>query len=275
MRLRTLQAGHSILRQRASAGGLFYLPRRLLQAELQYFATKKIGIGRGTVAATPAQASYSTCRHDGTAVILDFRPRLANRCSKEVKTRAILALIPDFKPRLANRCSQKVKTRANRASILDFKPRLANRCSQKVKTGAIRASILDFKPRLANRCSAEVKTGVIPAAQGRSIMPRPGNAGWAGTSDGVAARGFVNGEGPTAQRWEGKHRRCAPVRSPCPQADSATKRRPCPQADAAAGNPPQAESAARTPSTTQKKESRLIAESGLSKRGSYLLSHLV
>ena len=52
MRLRTLQAGHSILRQRASAGRLFYLPRRLLQAELQYFATKKIGIGRGTVATT-------------------------------------------------------------------------------------------------------------------------------------------------------------------------------------------------------------------------------
>ena len=51
-------------------------------------------------------------------------------------------------------------------------------------------------------------------------MPRPGNAGWAGTSDGVAARGFVNGEGPTALRWEGKHRRCAPVRSPCPQAES-------------------------------------------------------
>ena len=25
------------------------------------------------------------------------------------------------------------------------------------------------------------------------IVPRPGNAGWAGTSDGVAARGFVNG----------------------------------------------------------------------------------
>ena len=28
-------------------------------------------------------------------------------------------------------------------------------------------------------------------------------------------------EGPAAQRWEGKHRRCAPVRSPCPKADSA------------------------------------------------------
>ena len=207
------------------------LPQRLLQAELQYFATKKIGIGRGTVAATPAQASYSTCRHDGTAVILDFRPRLANRCSHKVKTGAI------------------------RASILYFKLKLANRCSQKVKTGAICASILDFKPRLANRCSAEVKTGVIPAAQGRSIMPRPGNAGWAGTSDGVAARGFVNGEGPAAKRWEGKHRRCAPVRSPCPQADSDAKRRPCPQTDAAAGNPPQAESAAETLSTRHKKKS--------------------
>ena len=85
-------------------------------------------------------------------------------------------------------------------------------------------------------------------------MPRPRNAGWAGTSDGVAARGFVNGEGPAAQRWEGKHRRCAPVRSPCPQASRGR------------GN---------TQHQTQKKESRLIAESGLSKRGSYLLSHLV
>ena len=59
--------------------------------------------------------------------------------------------------------------------------------------------------------------------KGWSIVPRPGNAGWAGTSDGVAARGFVNGEGPAAQRWEGKHRRCAPVRSPCPQAEPATE----------------------------------------------------
>ena len=167
MRLRMLQAGHSILRQRASAGGLFYLPRRLLQAELQYFATKKIGIGRGTVAATTAQASYSTCRNDGTAAIPDFKPRLANRCSQEVKTRAITASILDFRPRLANRCSQKAKTGAIHASIPDFRPRLANRCSQKVKTGAIRASILDFKPRLANRCSHKVKTEVIPAAQGR------------------------------------------------------------------------------------------------------------
>ena len=89
------------------------------------------------------------CRNDGAASILDFRPRLGNRCSQEVKTGAI------------------------RASILDFKPRLANRCSQKVKTGANRASILDFKPRLANRCSQEVKTMAIPPAQGLEHCAAP------------------------------------------------------------------------------------------------------
>ena len=185
------------------------MPRRLLQAELQYFATKKIGIGRGTVAATPAQAGRYTCRHDGVASILDFKLKLANRCSKEVKTRAICASIPDFRPRLANRCSQKVKTGANRASILDFsprlanrcskevntrailalipdfKPRLANRCSQKAKTGANRASILDFKPRLANQCSKEVQTGAIPPAQGLKHYHAPGNAGWADSAAGT------------------------------------------------------------------------------------------
>ena len=96
-------------------------------------------------------------------------------------------------------------------------------------------------------------------------MPRPGNAGWAGTSDGVAARGFVNGEGPTAQRWEGKHRRCAPVRSPCPKAD----------ADAETALSPAGRLGREDTQHNTKKESRLIAESGLSKRGSYLLSHLV
>ena len=172
-----------------------------------------------------------------------FQAQTFESMCHKVKTGAIRASILDFKPRLANRCSHKVKTGAIRASILEFSPRLANRCSKEVKSGANRAAILDFRPRLANRCSAEVKTGIIPAAQGRSIMPRQGNAGWAGTSDGVAARGFVNGEGPTAQRWEGKHRRCAPVRSPCPQAD----------ADAETALSPQADAAAETLSTRHKK----------------------
>ena len=45
-------------------------------------------------------------------------------------------------------------------------------------------------------------------------------------------------EGPAAQRWEGKHRRCAPVRSPCPQAESDAGTRLCPQADSDAETRP-------------------------------------
>ena len=62
-----------------AAGGPFYLRaqrcrrncssllRRLLQAELIYFATTKIRIGRGNVAATTSHAGHSTCRYDGAA----------------------------------------------------------------------------------------------------------------------------------------------------------------------------------------------------------------
>ena len=140
------------------------MPLRLLQAKLFFFAATEIRIGRDTpLLLRLLQANYSSCRIDGVAAIPDFRPRLGNRCSYEVRFRDFLASILDFKPRLANRCSHKVKTGAIRASILDFKPRLANRCSQKVKTGAIHASILDFRPRLANRCSPGAYPGDIPA----------------------------------------------------------------------------------------------------------------
>ena len=65
------------------------------------------------------------------------------------------------------------------------------------------------------------------------MVPRPGNAGWAGTSDGVAARGFVNGRGlPRSGGREstaGAHRSEVPARrqtrtrehGPCLQAGSA------------------------------------------------------
>ena len=89
------------------------------------------------------------------------------------------ASILDFRPRLANRCSKEVKTRAIRASILDFKPRLGNRCNNVAHFGDIRAVILDFKPRLENRGSQKVKTGISLQPRGWSIVPRPGNAGWA------------------------------------------------------------------------------------------------
>ena len=228
MRLRTLQAGHSILRQRASAGGLFYLPRRLLQAELQYFATKKIGIGRGTVAATPAQASNSTCRHDGTA------------------------------------------------AIPDFKPRLANRCSQKVKTGAIRASIPDFKPRLENRSSQKVKTGAIHAAQGPEHCAAAGECRM-GRDFGRRSRPWLRERGPPRsggrESTAGAHRSEVPARR---QTRPRRQRKPRRQTRRGDSPIPRRQTRPRKPTAAgTKKESRLIAESGLSKRGSYLLSHLV
>ena len=185
---------------------------------------------------TALQAGRSTCGHDSAAAILDFRPRLENRCSTTYHFGDFRAAILDFRPRLANRCSQKVKAGAIRATILDFKLRLANRCSQKVKTRAIRAWILDFRPRLANRCSQKVKTEAILPAQGPEHCAAAGECRM-GRDFGRRSRPWLR-EGPAAQRWEGKHRRCAPVRSPCPQAEPATETAQTPQADSAAGTQP-------------------------------------
>ena len=115
-------------------------------------------------------------------------------------------MILDFKPRLANRCSQEAKTRANRAVILDFRPRLTNRCSQEVKTGP------SLQPKGVRHCAAAEE-----CRMGRDFGRR--SRPW-----------LREREGPAAQRREGKHRRCAPVRSPCPQAESAAGTAPCPQA---------------------------------------------
>ena len=87
-------------------------------------------------------------------VILDFSPRLENRC-KLFPVKALLrALILKFKPRLENRCKLFPVYTLFRASILDFKPKLENRCKDFLVSGLLRASILDFRPRLENRCSA-------------------------------------------------------------------------------------------------------------------------
>ena len=74
--------------------------------------------------------------------------------------------------------------------------------------------------------------------KGWSIVPRPGNAGWAGTSDGVAARGFVNGRGlPRSGGREstaGAHRSEVPARR-----QSRPRRQPHPtQAEPAKGHRP-------------------------------------
>ena len=74
----------------------------------------------------------------------------------------LLASILDFRPRLANRCKVLPVYAILRASILDFKPKLANRCRVLPVYTLFRASILDFKPRLGSRCSviaAAVRNG--------------------------------------------------------------------------------------------------------------------
>ena len=135
----------------------------------------------------------------------------------------------------------------------DLRIDAAKRSKQGQSVHRFSISSLDLRIDAAKRS----KQGNPSSPREDGIVPRPGNAGWAGTSDGVAARGFVNGEGPAAQRWEGKHRRCAPVRSPCQQADSDAERRRCPQADSDAetAQTPQADADAETPSTRHKKKS--------------------
>ena len=69
-------------------------------------------------------------------------------------------------------------------------------------------------------------------------MLRPGNAGWAGNSDGVAARGFVNGR--DLPRSGGRESTVGAHRSEVPARRQTWPRKhgPCPQADSDAGTPP-------------------------------------
>ena len=79
------------------------------------------------------------------------------------------ASILDFKPRLGNRCKLFPVYPLFHASILDFRARLGNRCKLFPVYTLFRALILDFKPRLANRCKGRM---VSPAAVVAATMFR-------------------------------------------------------------------------------------------------------
>ena len=84
--------------------------------------------------------------------ILFFVAAKKNGPPADRRRKARAASILDFKPRLENRCMLFPVYTLFRASILDFKPKLGNRCKLFPVSALLRASILDFKPRLANRC---------------------------------------------------------------------------------------------------------------------------
>ena len=90
------------------------------------------------------------------ASILDFKPRLGNRCMLFPVYALLCASILDFRPKLGNRCNLFHDYTLLRASILDFRPRFGNRCKIFLRNSLFRASILKFKPRLGNRCSTIV-----------------------------------------------------------------------------------------------------------------------
>ena len=92
------------------------------------------------------------------ASILDFRPRLGNRCMLFPVNTLFRASILDFRPELGNRCRVLPVYALQRAVILDFRPRLGNRCMVLPVYALLRTSILDFRVELGNRCSIIVVT---------------------------------------------------------------------------------------------------------------------
>ena len=92
------------------------------------------------------------------AVILDFRPRFANRCKVLPVFTLLRASILDFRLRLANRCKLFPVYTLFRASILDFRLRLGNRC--RVEWFRLQLSLLQRGiARLQHRCEAQAGTG--------------------------------------------------------------------------------------------------------------------
>ena len=94
LRRRKLESDAAAWRQRLRRRAIQYCDNGLPQAEMLYFATKKIGIGRGTVATTTAQAGHSILRQrasaGGTAILCDeenlnrTRHHCGNDCAGEL-----------------------------------------------------------------------------------------------------------------------------------------------------------------------------------------------
>ena len=124
-------------------------------------------------------------------------------------------------------------------SSLDLRIDAARRPKQGQSMHRFSISSPDLRIDAAKRS----KQGNPSSPREDGIVPRPGNAGWAGTSDGVAARGFVNGEGACRAAVGGKAPqvrtgpkslpagRAGHGNSPIPRRQTRTwQHGPCPQA---------------------------------------------
>ena len=128
------------------------------EAELIYFAAKKIRIGRSIVVAKTAV---------GGPFYLRAR-RCRRNCSSLLRRllQAELIYFAATKIRIGRGNVAATTSQAGHsflrhdgaAAILDFKPRIGNHCSTTGHFGDFRAAILDFRPRIENRCSQKVKS---------------------------------------------------------------------------------------------------------------------
>ena len=73
---------YSSLRQRKLESDASPLRQKLLQAGHSSLRQRKFESDTASMRLRLLQAGHSTCRHDGTAVILDFRPRIDNHCNR-------------------------------------------------------------------------------------------------------------------------------------------------------------------------------------------------
>ena len=146
---------------------------------------------------------------------------------------------PDLRIDAAIRSKQGQSVHRFLISGLDLRIDAAKRSKQGQSVHRFSISSLDLRIDAAKRS----KQGNPSSPREDGIVPRPGNAGWAGTSDGVAARGFVNGEGACRAAVGGKAPqvrtgpkslpagRAGHGNSPIPRRQTRTwQHGPCPQA---------------------------------------------
>ena len=135
-----------ILRGIAAEGGAAF--GRVLRT----LGGKNIGKCRLRAHQHPLMPPLSNLRRARSIQNLQSKTRRQRAMERVLGDALLPASILDFVPRLENRCKDFLVSGLLRALILKFKPRLENRCKLFPVYTLFRASILDFKPKLENRC---------------------------------------------------------------------------------------------------------------------------